>query len=436
MKSIDRRDFLVSSAATLAAASLSGRQAKAGPNDVIRVGCIGVRGRGNEHIKSFEALPDSEVVALCDIDPMVLSIQTGLLNGATKRKAKNYKDLRELLDDKEIDVVSIATPNHWHSLAAIWAIQAGKDAYVEKPCSHNIVEGRRLVEFARNEEKIVQHGTQARSSAAVQAAVQFLREGGIGKVHTARGLCYKWRPSIGTFPDENPPKGVDYAMWLGPAPERPFNKNRFHYNWHWHWDYGNGDIGNQGVHQMDVARWGLGKDTLPKKVTSTGGRYGYEDQGETPNTQVATFDYGDSILTFEVRGLPTNDEHGVKVGNIFYGSEGYLVMPGYGSWTTFHGGNNKAGESSESYLKNHPQERAADCFGNFIAAVKARDPKLLNAEILEGHLSSALGHMANTAFRLGRTLEFDPDKEVYIGDEEANRQLTREYRSPFTLPSV
>lgn len=435
MQNLDRRDFLKKSAATVATAALYHGAAKAGPNDVVRVGVIGVRGRGTEHIKSFENLPNAEVVALCDVDAMVLNIQTGLLNATSKRKAKVYKDLRELLDDKDIDVVSIATPNHWHSLAACWAMEAGKDVYVEKPCSHNIFEGRRLVDISRKTDKLCQHGTQSRSSAGVMAAVQFMREGGIGKVHTARGLCYKWRPSIGTYADEAPPKGVDYNLWLGPAAERAFNKNRFHYNWHWHWDYGNGDIGNQGVHQMDVARWGLGKDTLPFKVASTGGRYGYEDQGETPNTQIATFDYGDSTLTFEVRGLPTHDEKGVKVGNIFYGADGYLVLDG-GSWQAFHGVEDKPGETHETYLKKNPQPRGGSPWANFIDAVVARKRGNLNAEILEGHLSSSLGHMANTAFRLGRTLNFDPKKEVYIDDEEANRQLSREYRSPFTLPTV
>lgn len=435
MQSFDRRDFLKSSAAALAASSIAGA-AKAGPNDVVRIGVIGARGRGMEHLDQFWNLPNSEVVAICDIDPMVLGIQGARHKSKTKKDAKLFKDMRELFDDKEIDAVSIATPNHWHTLAAMWAMQAGKDVYVEKPCSHNVSEGRKLVECARKEKKICQHGTQARSSAACQAAVQFIKEGGIGKVHTARGLCYKWRPSIGTFPDSTPPKGVDYSMWLGPAPERPYNQNRFHYNWHWHWDYGNGDIGNQGVHQMDVARWGLGKDTLPTKVASTGGRYGYEDQGETPNTQVSTFDYGDCLLTFEVRGLPTNDELGVKVGNIFYGSEGYLVMPGYGEWTVFRGANDKKGETADSYMKTHPQERAANPFANFLAAVQARDSAILNAEVLEGHLSSSLGHLANIAYRLGRTLEFDPKTETFGSDEEANRYLTREYRSPFTLPNV
>lgn len=423
---MDRRDFLKSSAGAVAVAAV-GSVAKAAPNDVLRVGVIGVKGRGQSHIQGFETLPNAEVVAFCDIDASVLGGASDQFDKATGRKLKRFKDLRAMIDDKDIDIISIATPDHWHALAAVWSIQNGKDVYVEKPVSHNVSEGRKIVDASTKYKKIVQTGTQNRSIPAVREAVEFLRGGGIGKIHTAKGLCYKWRPSIGKFADSEVPAGVDYNLWLGPAPERPFNKNRYHYNWHWYWDYGTTDMGNQGVHQMDVARWAMGKDTLPEKIHCVGGRFGYEDDAETPNTQLTTFEYGDCIMQFEVRGLASNDEMGVKIGNIWYGSEGYLVLNG-SSWQTFYGSKNKPGKSGKSEGGDNPH------FANFVKAVLSRKRDELNADILEGHLSSSLCHLGNIAYRVGRKLTFDPKTETFGKDEEANRYLTREYRSPFTMP--
>lgn len=433
MAKIDRRRFVASSAGAIASAALLRSTAKGSPNEVVRVGVVGVHGRGGDHLNSFERVENCDVVAMCDVDPLSLGLRAGMLKQSTKRDAKRFNDIRKMLDDKDIDVISIATPNHWHALMAVWAMQAGKDVYVEKPCSHNIVEGRRLIEFAKRYNKICQHGTQGRSSSACAAAAAFLQEGGIGKVHTAKGLCYKPRPSIGMIADSAPPKDVNYDLWLGPAPVRPYNRNRWHYNWHWHWEYGNGDIGNQGVHQLDIARWGLGKE-LPTKVVSTGGRYGYKDQGETPNTQSARLDYGDCQLVFEVRGLPTHDEAGVRIGNIWYGADGYLTMEGYGSWTAYKQGG-KPLTTSQEYLKKKGPLRGGDHFGNFIKAVRSRKPEDQFADMKEGHLSSALGHLANVSFRLGRTLVFDPETETFPDDKEANKLLTREYRAPYTFPS-
>jgi predicted dehydrogenase len=328
------------------------------------------------------------------------------------------------MDDKDIDVISIATPNHWHALAAVWACQAGKDVYVEKPVSHNVSEGRKIVDAARKYNRIVQAGTQSRSSSGVRDAMEFLRSGKLGPIHLSRGLCFKPRGSIGRKPDGPVPPGVDYNIWLGPAPERPFNPNRFHYEWHWNWDYGNGDIGNQGIHQMDLARWGLGKDGLPTLVESCGGRFGYSDDGQTPNTQVATYRYDDAMLTFEVRGLPTNDEKGIKIGNLYYGPEGYLALHG-DRWATFFGHKEEPGPSGRG---------GGDHFANFVEAVRARDPRRLRADIEEGHLSTALCHLGNIAYRLGRAVTFDPKTETFGDDSEANALLTREYRSPFTMP--
>ena len=304
MSELNRRDFLKTTSVGAGAAALTMglKPAKAGANDTIRIGVIGLRGRGKSHINGFDALPGVEVVAMCDVDKSVLSQRASELEAKSQRKITRYIDMRRMFDDKSIDAVSIATPNHWHSLAGIWAMQAGKDVYVEKPLSHNIWEGRQLVKAARKYNRMCQHGTQGRSTPAIREAVQKLREGVIGDVYMARGLCYKWRPSIGKKPDAPVPPGVHYDMWLGPAPKRAFSENRFHYNWHWNWSYGNGDIGNQGVHEMDMARWGLGVG-LPTQVQSMGGQFMFDDDKEVPNTQIATFAYPEqnTMLVVEVR---------------------------------------------------------------------------------------------------------------------------------------
>jgi predicted dehydrogenase len=293
--SMDRRGFLI---ATAAAPVL-------GANDRINVAVVGVRGRGRDHISVFGSRRSARVVAVCDIDTAQSERAVALAEKVQGFKPRAYQDFRKLLEDREVDVVSIATCNHWHALQTIWACQAGKDVYVEKPASHNVWEGRKMIEAARKYQRIVQVGMQSRDIAHKRRAIELLRQGAIGKLYMAKGLCYKRRRSIGRQPDGPVPPGVDYDLWLGPAPWRPFNPNRFHYNWHWFWDTGNGDIGNQGVHEMDIARWGLGKQTLPTVVHSTGGKFVYDDDQETPNTQIAEFDYGDCLLVFEVRGLLT-----------------------------------------------------------------------------------------------------------------------------------
>jgi len=441
MRERNRRHF-IHDTATLAAAfaalpagrALAGAEADPAPdvakpsaNETIRVAVVGVRGRGMDHVDGFSRQPNVKVTAICDIDENV----TGPAREHLKKvdpdtPPKYYQDIRKLLEDKEIDVVSIATPNHWHALAAIWACQAGKDVYVEKPVSHNVTEGRRIVDAARHYNRIVQTGTQCRSHKAVQDAVAFVRSGKLGEVYMAKGLCYKPRGSIGHKPDGEVPKGVDFDIWLGPAPERPFNPNRFHYNWHWFWDTGNGDLGNQGIHQMDVARWGIGKQEFPKSVMSSGGRFGYKDDGETPNTLSTFFEFDDVELQFEVRGLVTNPELDVKIGNIFYGTEGVLAISGYNTWSTFFGPDLKPGEGGKG---------GGDHYANFLKAVRARDHKLLNADIEEGHLSSAYCHLGNIAYRLGRKLHINPASESFVNDSEADALLTRDYRAPFVVPA-
>src|SRR5262245_28988046 len=436
MDSINRRRFLTQSSRTVvsmaaAATLLTPRTSRAtSPNDVVRVAVIGFNGRGASHIDGFlpSAGHGTEVGALVDVDENVLSRGVDKVDKNQGRSPGAHTDIRKMLEDKSVDAVSIATPNHWHSLAAIWAIQAGKDVYVEKPLSHNVFEGRKLVEAARKYNRVVQHGTQSRSSGGVREAVEALRNGVIGKVYMAKGHCFKWRPSIGKVTEPTPvPSGVDYNLWCGPAPMKPIRRQKFHYDWHWQWDYGNGDIGNQGVHEMDIARWGLGVG-LPNAVFSDGGRFGYEDDGETPNTQHAVFDYDGAVLQFEVRGLPTNDEQTVRVGNIFYGSQGYMVVRG-GKWQTFMEANSEPGPSGPT-----PDAHGVDHFGNFAEAVKTRKAESLNAPVEEGHLSAALCHLANISYRLGRKLHFDAKAEKFVGDKEADSLLTREYRSPFVVP--
>ncbi|MBI4557820.1 MAG: Gfo/Idh/MocA family oxidoreductase [Candidatus Hydrogenedentes bacterium] len=429
--SFTRRQFLGSSAAAVIVAGTMAKGKVFGANEKIGMGVIGFRGRGGSHIGAWTSNPRTELVALCDVDKSVLDKGVATVSTKTKKKPKGYVDLRKLLDNKSVDAVSIATPNHWHSLAAVWACEAGKDVYVEKPCSHNVWEGRQLVNAARKYGRIVQHGTQIRSSVGMQEAMQKLRDGVIGEVYMARGLCYKSRDSIGKKADCPVPKGVDYNLWLGPAPEHAFNPNRFHYNWHYCYDYGNGDMGNQGVHQMDIARWGLGV-ALPKKVTAMAGMYIFDDDKEVPNVSTAMFSYPDAgkkgrMLVFETRPWYTNDEDGAKIGVLFYGSEGYMVIDSYSAYRTFLGEKKEPGPSND---------KGGDHYGNFLDAIQARDPKILNAEVLEGHYSAALCHLGLLSFRIGRSFDFDPEKEQILNDAEADAYLTRKYRVPFVVPKI
>lgn len=397
-----------------------------GANERIRVAILGVNGRGKDHIEGFMRQPDVEVALLCDADMDVARQRKGDFEKKYGKPVEIEQDMRRVFERKDIDVVSIATPNHWHSLAAIWACQAGKDVYVEKPASHNVWEGRKMVEAAHKYGRIVQHGVQLRSSAALQEAVQHMRDGLIGKVYMARGLVYRWRPSIGRKPVEAVPAGLDYDLWTGPAQMRPFSRNHVHYNWHWTWEYGNGDVGNQGIHETDLCLWGLGVG-LPNTITAQGGKFLWDDAKETPEVLSSTYLYPDEgkVIEFEVRPWCTNLEDGAGVGNIFYGSEGYLVVKGYDTYETFLGQKREPGPTRKA---------GGDHYANFIAAVRARDTKLQNGPVETAHTSSALAHLGNIAFRLQRVLQFDPVSEKFIGDKEADGMLKREYRSPYIVP--
>ena len=412
-----------------------GRTILASPNDTVRVACVGVRGQGRSHIGAYSKMPNVEIAALCDIDESVLNTRLDAVEKLGKKRPAAFTDIRKLLEDKSIDAVSIATPNHSHTLQTIWACQAGKDVYVEKPCSHNIFESRQIVAAARKYNRIVQHGTNSRSTVALREAMEKLREGVIGEVYMSRGLCYKWRDTIGHKPEEAVPAGVHYDSWLGPAPEHPFTQNRFHYNWHWFWDYGNGDFGNQGIHEVDLCRWGLGVKH-PTKVTAIGGHFMFDDDQETPNTMVASYEFNEGgkkkMMVFEVRHWISNHEAGIggekpgnTVGNIFYGSKGYMIVDGYGTYWTRLGKDQQPGPERKEGGSN---------WGNFIAAVRSRKASDQNAPIEEGAASCSLMHLANISYRLGRTINFDGATETCLGDAEANRMCTREYRKPFVVP--
>jgi predicted dehydrogenase len=461
---VTRREFLKSGAETTAGlAALGGITFISRPgrifaaSDRVRLAVCGVRGRGWDHVEGFCKLPNVEVAALCDIDQNVLAKRLADMKRNGMAQPPTFIDVRKLLEDKSIDAISIATPNHWHSLMAIWACQAGKDVYCEKPCSHNAWEGGQIVQAAKKYNRIVQHGTQSRSSSAIREAIHQLHSGLIGDVYLARGLCYKWRDTIGKAQPQPVPPGVDYDLWTGPAPMKPFTKNRFHYNWHWIWDTGNGDIGNQGVHEMDIARWGLGLG-FPSRVSAVGGHFMFDDDQQTPNTLNSAFEYDlpngkRCMLEFEVRHWITNHEAGLgtpefgskgvpqaglepktrfggsdTIGNIFYGSKGYLAIDGYDSYRTWFHKEQEPGPSGNGG-GNH--------FANFIDCVRSRKPEGLNAPIEEGYVSAALVHLANASYRLGRSLKVDPQSGRVIGDEEANQLLCdadRGYRAPFVVP--
>src|SRR5206468_4137355 len=388
-----------------------------GANDAIRVAVVGFGGRGAEHIREMRGLANKNVriAALCDVDSKILN--AGVESFAKRNeKVERYTDIRRLLENKDVDAITIATPNHWHSLATIWAVQAGKDVYVEKPVSHNVWEGRKAVEAARKHGKIVQTGTQSRSSNGIKEAIEWVRAGNLGKINIARGLCYKRRPSIGKTVGPQPvPDYIDYDLWCGPAPLAPPRRNGpkngpIHYDWHWFWDYGCGDLGNQGIHQMDIARWFLGEDALSPRVASIGGRLGYEDDGETPNTQFVFHDYEKAPLIFEVRGLPEKTDLNAD------------ILQGHLSSALCHTGN-------VSYRLGHqanPDE--------IRERIKGEKDALETFERMAEHLAANGVDLTKTKATIGVALKMDPGKEQFLGNGEANKLLTRDYRKPFVVP--
>ncbi len=460
---VTRRDFLTVSSTGLTTLAVTGLLASPpkilGANDRVRVAVCGLRGRGLDHITSYSKIKNVQIAAICDIDESVVSKALAQMDKLSMARPVVYSDVRKLLEDKSIDALSIATPNHWHALMTIWACQAGKDAYVEKPGSHNMWEGKQMIAAAKRYNRVVQHGTQTRSDPAVREAIEKMRNGLIGDVYMARGLCYKWRDTIGHTASGPVPAGVDYDLWTGPAPKQEFTQNRFHYNWHWFWDYGNGDIGNQGVHQLDIARFGMGLG-LPNKVSAMGGHFMFDDDQQTPNNLTCAFEYNSPgqkprMITFEVRNWITNHEAEIgtrelgeeevlpgqadaktashnTIGDIFYGTKGYLSTGDedaatYKVWL---------GKAQVPQKPVHAGSEVAH-FQNFIDCVVSRKTENLHAAIEEGHISCAMMHLANASYRLGRTINFDPDAQKVINDEEAETLLRdgkRGYRAPFVIP--
>jgi predicted dehydrogenase len=468
--SMTRRRFTATTSAAAAAVVAGSARRVLGANDRVVLASIGIRGQGNALKRGFAKVQGVEIKTLCDIDENLFASRANdpALKDVATFKPGYVQDLRKVLDDKDVEGVMIATPNHWHALATIWALQAGKHVYVEKPASHTVWEGRKMVEAQKRYGKIVQVGTMNRSRPAVRQAIQFIHDGGIGKVYMARGLCFKSRPGIGQYPDgpitdgqahhlnveSGPvPDGVwdaaylakvNYDLWLGPAPNRPFNRNHFHYNWHWHWLYGNGDTGNQGPHQFDIARWGLGKNEHPVTVASIGGYFGPPASQQTPDMHTSIFEYADGTLfEFGTRGEYTNDEGTQRIGNLFYGTKGWVWIDGDGrKWQSYLGRKEEKGPGSEAAPApaaggsdpNVLTSEERPHYKNFVDAIRANDPKVLTCGIEEGHLSSALPHLANIAYRVGRKLKFDGKTEKFVSDAEADKLLTREYRAPYVVP--
>lgn len=427
MSRFSRRDFLEDSLFAAAAAAMASglsrpavaqEKQSSSPNEKLRVAVVGVNGRGGSHVAGFGKRQDCEIAAIVDVDATVgMRVAQGI-EKTYGYKPEIYVDMRKCFEDKSIDIVSIATPNHWHALSAIWAIQAGKDVYVEKPVSHNVSEGRRIVEAARKYGKIVQTGTQSRSNPGMREAIDYIKGGKLGEVKLARGLCYKPRGPIGAPGNYDVPASINYDLWCGPAPMETLTRPKLHYDWHWQWNFGNGDLGNQGIHQMDIARWGLGEMDLGNTVESYGGRFGYKDAGETANTQVCIHEYqSGNRLVFEVRGLKTDDYRGAKVGVIFYGSEGYMVSPSYNGGVVY----DKDGKEVTKFMSGGDHHH----FDNFVKAVRSRKIEDLNAEILEGHLSSALCHVGNISYRLGNPTTSQQLTDHFQSDAEAGETLDR-----------
>ncbi len=512
MNRLTRREFSSSAAAAGLAAGLVGgvhtssRAAVAdAESDQLGVAICGVNSRGMAHVGGFNHDPRTTIRVLVDVDSKVGEERASQVAKLQGTRPRVVLDVREVLDDDDVQIVTAATPNHWHAMIGVWAMQAGKDVYIEKPVSHNIDEGRALVAAAKKYGRMLQTGSQCRSSLACIDAVKFMADGGIGDVNLARGLCYKRRKSIGQLGDYPVPPTVDFNLWSGPAQYTTPKVTRphFHYDWHWQRLYGNGDSGNQGPHQTDISRWGLGLDRHPKTILSYGGRLGYQaerkdphyvDAGDTANTQVAIYDYGDKTIVFETRGLSVDNsadeelnelfqsKKGNKIGVVFYGSDGFVVQSSYDLCRVYDSDKKQIREFKHDSRQDGNLEHVH--MSNFIDAVVSRDASTLTADARCGHLSAAMAHLANTSYYLGdsnrstpeeiaaavkkmksrdddqatleRTLQhlrdngvnlevdqlalgpmlqFDPDAEQFIGNDAANAMLTRDYREDFTVPA-
>jgi len=486
MGKFTRRDFMKTTMAAGAAIVMAAPHSHVrGANNDLRFAVVGTGGQGGGHIRYFNDKDGVNVVALCDADRKHVEDRARDLEKKSGRKIKTYLDVRELLEDKNIDAITSATPNHWHSLVTIWACQAGKDVYIEKPVSHNIWEGRKMIEAARKYDRIVQTGTQKRSDPGLMEAFKYIKDGKMGAIKWSRGFCYKPRFKgngivNGTNGPISPPESVDYNLWCGPADMEPLRREQLHYKWHWVWNTGCGDLGNQGIHEMDLARWALGlsDEKLAPTVMSIGGRLGVNDAGETANTQIIYLGYKPAPLIFEVRGLPRkkgdssmDNYRGTRIGICTQCEDGYFVGGGGGGWAYSNDGEK---------IKQFKGSGGASHHQNFIDAVRSHKVSDLNADIAKGHASSALCHMGNVSYRIGKSasvrdirnaiegnadmldsfermvghlganevdlektpltmgpmLTMDPEKEVFTGEHSdwANMLVKRNYREPFVVP--
>ena len=435
-----------------------------GANEKINLAIVGLGGRGSDHLRNYMRLDEARIAGLCDVNQAARErAQAALVKGSSE-KAKEYEDMREAFADPRIEAVSIATPNHWHALAAIWAMKAGKDVYGEKPACYNIYEGQKMIQIARETKRMMQVGSQHRSTPFKMKAMKAIHEGLIGKVYMSKGLCYKRRNTIGHKVDSPTPPGLNWDMFLGPAPMRAFNELRFRYNWHWFWDTGNGDIGNQGVHELGLARWAMGDPAWPKNAFAHGGKFAYEDDQETPNTLTANYDFGGRELIFEVRGLLTGSEGApppprrmgrppapgaapapaptatapvggqplaVMTGNLIYGTEGWAAMSD-GGFQAFKG------EGSELIMEERPERgpMGGDATGlhmkNFLEVCRSRKYEDLHDGLNNAVLSASMCHLANISYRVGRKLTLTEGPK-FAGDAEANKLITRDYRKPYVV---
>jgi len=466
MDPANRRDFLKTSAAAGAAVSALSLPAvvlgQRGANDRIRIGMVGLGGRMQSHIGSLATMAKTdnvEIAAICDCDQSKLDSAAKSYPDLEGLKLKTYTDQRKLFDDRSIDAVSFATQDHWHALQTIWACQAGKDVYVEKPPTWCIWEGRKMVEAARKYQRMVQIGTQNRSSPNVREGMQKLHEGVLGKLYMARGMSYKMRGNLGKHRPSPTPEGLDWDAWVGPAQMVEYSKFQ-HRRWYWIENFASGDVANQSVHDIDKIRWGLGLDQHPLTVMSLGDRFapGEDDDADTPNTQAFLCKWaGHKVLvTFEIRHWYTNSEAGMRdkypfvaanqcVGEIFFGSEGYMIFPDYSSYYTFLGPHNEPGPFKTN-VRPHDAKTAGPLidwhsesvphFQNWVAAIRSRRHEDLNADVEQGHLSVSVCHLAKISCKLGRSVQFDPQTERFVNDPEADKYLRREYRPPYVIPDV
>ncbi|HWA98080.1 MAG TPA: Gfo/Idh/MocA family oxidoreductase [Pirellulales bacterium] len=435
-----RRAFLSAAAAASLATTIARRRAAAKDtaNDRISIAVIGVRGRGRGLLNNFTALEKVDLKYVVDLDPVVLAQQTEAMASRTGRKPEAVADFRRVLDDQQLDAIVLGTPDHWHALPTIMACQAGKDVYVEKPDGHNLLEGPSMIAAAKKYGRVVQLGTQARSKPSLLKAIEYIRAGHLGRVLYAKAWESSLQKSLGHPADCDPPKGVDYDFWLGPAPKHAFNPLRWHGNWRWFFDYGTGDLGNDGVHRLDMARWGMETALaaqhekplgLPERVSALGGKYYFDDDQQWPDTLAVSYDFGGRVLTYEMHVWSRYTLDGETEGAAVYGDNGYLIF-GNKSWRAYELRNKLVREEQfdddESAGVPHAQ--------NFIDCMRSREKPNADLETV-GHPSSLLCHIGNAAWRAGRTLQFDPATYTFTGDDEANQYRTRaEYRKPWVLP--